>query len=126
MHGHGTHCAGTIASRKYGVAKKANVIAVKVLGSDGSGSMSDFVAGVDWTYNQVAQKAKAAEVEYRATGTTTYKGSVVNISLGGGRSKALDDAVNNAFDLGLHFSVAAGSLCHFYQWVQVHCSFLFF
>lgn len=35
--GHGTHCAGTIASRKYGVAKKAHVIAVKVLGSNGSG-----------------------------------------------------------------------------------------
>jgi len=109
MHGHGTHCAGTIASRKYGIAKKANVIAVKVLGSNGSGSMSDFVAGVDWTYNQVMKKAKAAEVEYRATGTTTYKGSVANISLGGGRSKALDDAVNNVVDQGLHFSVAAGN-----------------
>jgi hypothetical protein len=41
----GSHCAGTIASRKYGVAKKANVIAVKVLGSNGSGSMSDVVDG---------------------------------------------------------------------------------
>jgi cerevisin len=38
--GHGTHCAGTIASRKYGVAKKAHVIAVKVLGSNGSGCVS--------------------------------------------------------------------------------------
>ena len=46
--GHGTHCAGTIASRKYGVAKAANVIAVKVLGSNGSGTMSDVVAGVEW------------------------------------------------------------------------------
>jgi cerevisin len=44
--GHGTHCAGTIASRKYGVAKAAKVVAVKVLGSNGSGSMSDVVAGV--------------------------------------------------------------------------------
>ena len=44
--GHGTHCAGTIASRKYGVAKKAEVVAVKVLGSNGSGSMSDVVDGV--------------------------------------------------------------------------------
>ena len=46
QHGHGTHCAGTIASKKYGVAKAAEVIAVKVLGSNGSGSMSDVVAGV--------------------------------------------------------------------------------
>ena len=44
--GHGTHCAGTIGSRKYGVAKAAQLVAVKVLGSNGSGSMSDVVAGV--------------------------------------------------------------------------------
>jgi len=44
--GHGTHCAGTIASKKYGVAKKAQLVAVKVLGSNGSGSMSDVVDGV--------------------------------------------------------------------------------
>ena len=44
--GHGTHCAGTIASKKYGVAKAANLVAVKVLGSNGSGSMSDVLAGV--------------------------------------------------------------------------------
>lgn len=44
--GHGTHCAGTIVSRKYGVAKAAKIVAVKVLGSNGSGSMSDVVAGV--------------------------------------------------------------------------------
>lgn len=44
--GHGTHCAGTVVSKKYGVAKAAEVVAVKVLGSNGSGSMSDVVAGV--------------------------------------------------------------------------------
>ena len=44
--GHGTHCAGTIGSRKYGVAKAAKIVAVKVLGSNGQGSMSDVVAGV--------------------------------------------------------------------------------
>jgi cerevisin len=44
--GHGTHCAGTIGSRKYGVAKNAKLVAVKVLGSNGSGSMSDVIDGV--------------------------------------------------------------------------------
>lgn len=44
--GHGTHCAGTIGSRKYGVAKNAQLVAVKVLGSNGSGTMSDVIAGV--------------------------------------------------------------------------------
>ncbi|RDB25302.1 Subtilisin-like serine protease pepC [Hypsizygus marmoreus] len=107
--GHGSHCAGTIASRKYGVAKKANVIAVKVLGSNGSGSMSDVVGGVVWAATQAKKKAAAAHAEFLRTGKTNHKGSVANMSLGGGKSKALDDAVNRAVDLGLHFAVAAGN-----------------
>lgn len=102
--GHGTHCAGTIASRKYGVAKKANVIAVKVLGSNGSGSMSDVVGGVVWAATQAKNKSKAAA----AGQVKNHKGSVANMSLGGGKSRALDDAVNKAVDSGLHFAVAAG------------------
>jgi len=96
--GHGTHCAGTIASRKFGVAKKANVIAVKVLGSNGSGTMSDVVGGVVWVSTQAKAKADAEP--------TKHKGSVANMSLGGGKSRALDDAVNKA-DKGVHFAVAA-------------------
>ncbi|KAJ6590090.1 serine-type endopeptidase [Mycena vulgaris] len=107
--GHGTHCAGTIASRKYGVAKGANVIAVKVLGSNGSGSMSDVVEGVNFATRSALAKAKAADAEYAATGKTAHKGSVANMSLGGGKSKALDQAVNSAVDAGLHFAVAAGN-----------------
>ena len=106
--GHGTHCAGTIASRKYGVAKKANVIAVKVLGSNGSGSMSDVVGGVVWAATQAKAKAVAAVAEFAATGRSNHKGSVANMSLGGGKSQALDDAVNRAVKAGLHFAVAAG------------------
>lgn len=102
--GHGTHCAGTIASRKYGVAKKANVIAVKVLGSNGSGSMSDVVGGVVWAATQAKNKAEAAA----AGKVKNHKGSVANMSLGGGKSRALDEAVNRAVDAGLHFAVAAG------------------
>ena len=107
--GHGTHCAGTIASRKYGVAKGANVIAVKVLGSNGSGSMSDVIAGVVFAATSAAEKATAADAERKATGKTKHKGSVANMSLGGGKSQALDDAVNGAVDTGLHFAVAAGN-----------------
>ncbi|KAF7306691.1 hypothetical protein MIND_00460800 [Mycena indigotica] len=107
--GHGTHCAGTIASRKFGVAKAANVIAVKVLGSNGSGSMSDVIGGVNFaTTASLAKKAKA-EAEFKATGKTAHKGSVANMSLGGGKSDALDRAVNAAVDKGLHFAVAAGN-----------------
>ncbi|KAJ7750046.1 peptidase S8/S53 domain-containing protein [Mycena maculata] len=108
--GHGTHCAGTIASAKYGVAKAANVIAVKVLGSNGSGSMSDVVEGVNFATESALTKAQAAKAEEAATGkASTHKGSVANMSLGGGKSRALDQAVNAAVDAGLHFAVAAGN-----------------
>jgi len=95
--------------RAYGVAKAANVIAVKVLGSNGSGSMTDVVAGVVWAATQAVEKAAAARAEFAATGRTKHKGSVANMSLGGGKSRALDDAVNKAVSAGLHFAVAAGN-----------------
>ncbi|KAK0196065.1 peptidase S8/S53 domain-containing protein [Armillaria mellea] len=106
--GHGSHCAGTIAGKTYGVAKQANVIAVKVLGSNGSGSMSDVVGGVSWAAGEAMKKDALAEAEHKATGKTSHKGSVANMSLGGGKSPALDAAVNKAVDAGLHFAVAAG------------------
>lgn len=108
--GHGTHCAGTIASRAYGVAKAAHVIAVKVLGSNGSGTMSDVMSGVVWTVEQAVAKAQAAANEFKKTGKTAHKGSVANMSLGGGKSKALDQTLNRAVDRGVHFAVAAGML----------------
>ncbi|KZT03928.1 uncharacterized protein LAESUDRAFT_728628, partial [Laetiporus sulphureus 93-53] len=107
--GHGTHCAGTIASRKYGVAKAAHIIAVKVLGSNGSGTMSDVVEGVAWVATEAVKKAEAALKEFMETGKTKHKGSVANMSLGGGKSRALDDTVNKAVDAGVHFAVAAGN-----------------
>ena len=106
--GHGTHCAGTVGSRKYGVAKASKLVAVKVLGSNGSGSMSDVVAGVVWAAEQAAAADKAAKAEVAATGKTKHKGSVANMSLGGGKAPSLDQAVNAAVDAGLHFAVAAG------------------
>ena len=106
--GHGTHCAGTIGSKKYGVAKKAHLIAVKVLGSNGSGTMSDVVGGVVWAAGQAKAKADKSDAEYASKGYTKHKGSVANMSLGGGKSPALDDAVNKAVVSGLHFAVAAG------------------
>ncbi|GAA5902635.1 hypothetical protein JCM5296_000728 [Sporobolomyces johnsonii] len=105
LNGHGSHVAGTIASAKYGVAKKANIIAVKVLGAGGSGTMSDVVAGVAWAADSAAEAAAL-----KAQGKNRkHKGSVANMSLGGGKSQALDDAVNAAVEDGLHFAVAAGN-----------------
>jgi cerevisin len=103
--GHGTHCSGTIAGKKYGVAKKANVYAVKVLRSNGSGTMSDVVKGVEWAAEAHIKKSKDAK-NGKVKG---FKGSVANMSLGGGSSRTLDLAVNAAVDAGMHFAVAAGN-----------------
>ena len=104
--GHGTHCSGTIAGKKYGVAKKANVIAVKVLKSNGSGTMSDVVKGVEWAVNSHNTKMAAAK---KGKGKKGFKGSAANMSLGGGKAVTLDLAVNAAVDAGIHFAVAAGN-----------------
>ena len=104
--GHGTHCSGTIAGKKFGVAKKANVIAVKVLKSNGSGTMSDVVKGVEWAVNNHNAKVEAAK---KGKGKKGFKGSAANMSLGGGKAVTLDLAVNAAVDAGIHFAVAAGN-----------------
>lgn len=103
--GHGTHCSGTIAGKKYGVAKKANVYAVKVLRSNGSGSMADVVKGVEFAAIRHTEQVKAAKDGKRKG----FKGSVANMSLGGGKTSALDAAVNAAVKAGIHFAVAAGN-----------------
>lgn len=99
--GHGTHCSGTVAGKKYGVAKKAHVYAVKVLKSNGAGTMADVVKGVEWAANAHSEKVKK--------GKKGFKGSAANMSLGGGKSPALDRAVNGAVSAGIHFAVAAGN-----------------
>ncbi|GGX61499.1 S8 family peptidase [Streptomyces hiroshimensis] len=89
--GHGTHVAGTIAGTAHGVAKKAKIVAVKVLDGQGSGSTEQVVAGIDWV-------------------TKNHKGpSVANMSLGGGADEALDAAVQKAIASGVTFAVAAGN-----------------
>lgn len=89
--GHGTHVAGTIGSTTYGVAKDATIYAVRVLGCDGSGSNSGVIGGVDWV------------------AANHIKPAVANMSLGGGASSALDNAVNSAVSQGITMVVAAGN-----------------
>jgi subtilisin family serine protease len=95
--GHGTHCAGTVGSDLYGVAKKVNLIAVRVLGSNGSGSFSGVISGIEWAAKQTASKFKGRV------------NSVANMSLGGGASAAVDAAVAAATRSGLVMAVAAGN-----------------
>ncbi|MEU1016299.1 S8 family peptidase [Streptomyces sp. NPDC005900] len=89
--GHGTHVAGTIAGQSHGVAKKAKIVAVRVLDDQGSGTTEQVVAGIDWV-------------------TKNHQGpSVANMSLGGGADEALDAAVRKAIASGVTFAVAAGN-----------------
>ncbi|MET7849384.1 S8 family peptidase [Streptomyces avermitilis] len=89
--GHGTHVATTIAGSTYGVAKKAKVVAVRVLDNAGSGTTAGVIAGVDWV-------------------TNNHSGpSVANLSLGGSASTSLDTAVSNSIASGVTYAVAAGN-----------------
>lgn len=89
--GHGTHVAGSAAGASYGIARKATIYALRVLGCDGSGTNSGVIAGVDW----VTKNAK--------------KPAVANLSLGGGNSTALDDAIKKLISSGVTTVVAAGN-----------------
>lgn len=89
--GHGTHVASTIAGEAHGVAKKAKIVAVRVLDDNGSGTTAQVVEGIDW----VAQNASGP--------------SVANMSLGGPADPALDEAVQGAIAAGVTFAVAAGN-----------------
>ena len=97
--GHGTHTAGTAASTTFGLAKNANIIAVKVLGT-ASGSTSDILAGIDFVMKNHAKRSAQGN----------FAGSVASMSLGSPvRSNSLDEAVTQASTNGIHFSVAAGN-----------------
>jgi subtilisin family serine protease len=89
--GHGTHVAGTIGGATYGVAKDVKLVGVRVLDCNGDGAYSDIIAGVDWVTKHAVKPA------------------VANMSLGGERSKALDDAVNRSIASGVTYVVAAGN-----------------
>lgn len=102
--GHGTHVAsiaagtGAASNGQYkGMAPGAKLVGIKVLGADGSGSISDIIAGVDWA---VQNKDK-------------YGIRVINLSLGSSQSSdgtdSLSQAVNNAWDAGIVVCVAAGN-----------------
>ncbi|KAM3562725.1 hypothetical protein ARSEF4850_002653 [Beauveria asiatica] len=95
-HGHGTHCAGTIASTTFGVAKKALIYGVKVLGDGGFGSWSGIIAGMDFV---------AADSRKRAC----PKGVFASMSLGGGNSAAVNEAASQLVIKGIFVAVAAGN-----------------
>jgi subtilisin family serine protease len=91
--GHGTHVAGTIGGSSTGVAKSVSLIPVRVLDCTGSGSWSGIIAGLDWI----------------AAHHTAGVPAVANMSLGGGASSTVDQAVANLTADGVLVVVAAGN-----------------
>ncbi|MCP3816772.1 S8 family peptidase [Streptomyces sp. A3M-1-3] len=90
-HGHGTHVAGTVGGATYGVAREATLVSVRVLDCQGAGSLSGVIAGFDWVADNAVQP------------------SVLNASLGGPRSIAVNNAANAVSDRGVLPVVAAGN-----------------
>ncbi|VUC37039.1 unnamed protein product [Clonostachys rosea] len=94
--GHGTHCAGTVGSSTYGVAKKAKLFAIKVLDFEGNGEYAQVIAGLD----MIADHAATQDCP---------KGVVASMSLGGPKSQAVNDAAANVVSAGIFLAVAAGN-----------------
>ncbi|KAG0044857.1 subtilisin-like serine protease [Gryganskiella cystojenkinii] len=96
MCGHGTHVAGIVAGRRYGVAKEAQVLAIKVLDAEGQGSTSQVMAGINYMIRHATSNPNPRKV--------------INMSLGGQYSRPVNDAVKIAVNRhGLPFFVAAGN-----------------
>jgi subtilisin family serine protease len=90
--GHGTHVAGTVAGKTYGVAKKAALVGVRVLDCNGSGPWDGIIRGIDW----VTANGK--------------KPAVVNMSLGGsGTNSSLENAVRRSISAGFTYVLAGGN-----------------
>jgi subtilisin family serine protease len=89
--GHGTHVAGTVGGATYGVAKQVKLVGVRVLNCSGSGTNAGVIAGVNWVTQNAAKPA------------------VANMSLGGGVSTALDNAVAASISSGVTYALAAGN-----------------
>jgi subtilisin family serine protease len=93
--GHGTHVAGTVGGSTWGVAKNATLYGVRVLGCSGSGSYSGIINAIDWV---AAQQNSNGD-----------RPTVINMSLGGGFSSSVNDAVDGAVADGVVVAVSAGN-----------------
>lgn len=103
-HGHGTHVSGTVGGSIYGVAKAVTLVAVRVLDCSGNGSDAGVIAGIDYVTANHAPRA------------------VANMSLGGGASLSLDQAVQRSIEAGVSYAIAAGN-GNFLGFAQDACNY---
>ncbi|EGR50513.1 serine protease [Trichoderma reesei QM6a] len=95
INGHGTHVAGIIGGKTFGVAKKTQLIGVKVF-LDDEATTSTLMEGLEWAVNDITTKGRQGR-------------SVINMSLGGPYSQALNDAIDHIADMGILPVAAAGN-----------------
>ncbi|MET8685407.1 S8 family peptidase [Streptomyces sp. NPDC004732] len=91
--GHGTHVAGTVGGGAYGVAKGVKLIGVRVLNCQGTSgdTWAPVLAGIDWVTKNAVKPA------------------VANMSIGGGKTQSVNDAVATSISSGVAWVVAAGN-----------------
>jgi len=105
-HSHGTHVAGTIGARGNnalgvtGVNWTASMMAIKVLGASGTGTVADLLAGLEF-----AVQVKAA---FAATNTANLR-VLSNSWASSAPSAALQNAINAANSSDMLFVTAAGN-----------------
>jgi subtilisin family serine protease len=93
--GHGTHVAATAAGTKYGLAKNAKVVPVRILNCSGSGTYAGVMAGLDWILSPENPNSKTQ--------------AVLNLSIGGGYSASLNAAILRLTNAGITVVAAAGN-----------------
>ena len=93
--GHGTHVSTTIAGTQYGIAKNATIVPIRLLNCNGSGAYSGVMAALDWILSPANPNPKTQ--------------AVLNLSIGGGKSDALNDAIERIVNAGITAVVAAGN-----------------
>ena len=98
---HGTHCSGIIGSKTYGVCKDAKIKCVKVLDSEGSGSTSGVISGLNYVFNRHIENGK----------TNLKLRTIISMSLGGGKSLAMNSIVEKMVKTSdtFYIVVAAGN-----------------
>jgi subtilisin family serine protease len=90
--GHGTHVAGIVGGKTWGVAKKVHLVSVRVLNCNGTGTVSGVVAGIDWVAGNHSGPA------------------IANLSLGmATTNQAMNTATRNLVAAGVQAAIAAGN-----------------
>jgi len=92
MNGHGTYSASLMIGAKYGVARLANLVSVKVLNSNGTGTIQGIVDGLTWVRENATPGA-----------------SIAYLSFGGGRNADLENAIQSVYTAGIPLITGAGA-----------------